>query len=401
MKDYSFNSPTSSSEEKGINPIKGKKGASILGPKNPERESQSPDLMIPPSTDNGTLPNMWFPFSDTHMRLEEGGWSREVTVRDLPISTTIAAVNMRLTPGGARELHWHKAAEWAIMLEGHARLTAIDSDGNVFIDDVKKGDLWYFPSGVPHSIQGLEDGCEFLLVFDDGSFSESNTFSITDWFAHTPKDVLANNFDVREHEFDQIPDEEVYMYQGEIPGSIEKEAPENQNPKAENWFSYHLMEQEPLKTDYGSIRIVDSRTFKASKTIAAVLVEVEPGGIRELHWHTNNDEWQYYLQGQGRMTVFASGGEAGTFDFKAGDVGYVPYAMGHYIQNTGNETLVFLEMFKSDRYIDFSLNQWMAMTPPRLLKEHLHLSDHFIQTALHKEDRPVVGPSKKEDETKE
>ena len=58
-----------------------------------------------------------------------------------------------------------------------------------------------------------------------------------------------------------------------------------------------------------------------------------------MHWHPNADEWQYYISGKGRMTVFASGGKARTFDYQAGDVGYVPFAMGHYIENTGDETL--------------------------------------------------------------
>ena len=99
--------------------------------------------------------------------------------------------------------------------------------------------------------------------------------------------------------------------------------------------------------------------------IAAALVEIEPGGMRELHWHPNADEWQYYLEGQGRMTVFASGGKARTFDYQAGDVGYVPFAMGHYIENTGEETLTFLEMFRSDHFADVSLSQWMALSAAR------------------------------------
>ena len=89
------------------------------------------------------------------MRLEEGGWTREVTARELPVATTLAGVNMRLKPGGVRELHWHKQAEWSFMLDGRARITAVDPEGRNFVDDVGVGDLWYFPAGIPHSIQGL------------------------------------------------------------------------------------------------------------------------------------------------------------------------------------------------------------------------------------------------------
>src|SRR5258707_5196144 len=175
-------------------PMRDGAGATDPGPRNILLDRQNPDILTPPSTDAGTIPNLKFSFSMAHNRLEEGGWAREVTVRELPIATTLAGVNMRLKPGGVRELHWHKQAEWAYMLDGRARLTAIDQDGRNFIDDVGVGDLWYFPAGFPHSIQGLEQGCEFLLVFDDGNFSENSTFLVSDWFLHTLKEVLAKNF---------------------------------------------------------------------------------------------------------------------------------------------------------------------------------------------------------------
>ena len=89
--------------------------------------------------------------------------------------------------------------------------------------------------------------------------------------------------------------------------------------------------------------------------------------MRELHWHPNTDEWQYYIEGRARMGVFGASGQARTFDFEENDVGYVPFAMGHYIENTGDNTLRFLEMFKSDYYADVSLDQWLALTPPELV----------------------------------
>jgi len=89
---------------------------------------------------------------------------------------------MRLDAGVIRELHWHVQAEWAYVLEGSCRITALDQEGGNFVGDLEKGDLWYFPRGHPHSIQGLgPNGTEFLLVFDDGAFSEDSTFLLTDW----------------------------------------------------------------------------------------------------------------------------------------------------------------------------------------------------------------------------
>jgi oxalate decarboxylase len=97
--------------------------------------------------------------------------------------------------------------------------------------------------------------------------------------------------------------------------------------------------------------------------------------LRELHWHPNADEWQYYLQGSGRMTVFFNRATARTIDFRAGDVGYVPQTLGHYIENTGDTDLVFLEMFKTPRYQDFSLNDWLTHIPPELVIDHLGISE--------------------------
>lgn len=359
------------------------------GPRNLMRDLQNPNILVPPETDSGLIPNLRFSFSDAHMQLNHGGWSREITQRDLPIATTLAGVNMSLTPGGVRDLHWHKQAEWSYMLLGHARITAVDQNGRNFIADVGPGDLWYFPPGIPHSIQGLDDGCEFLLVFDDGMFSDLSTLSLSDWMAHTPKDVLSANFGVPESVFATIPTEQVYIYQDEVPGPLQSQQINSPYGAVPQTFKHELLKQPPLVTPGGSVRIVDSRNFPVSKTIAAALVEVEPGAMREMHWHPNNDEWQYYLTGQARMTVFTGNGVARTFDYRAGDVGYVPFATGHYIQNTGNESVWFLEMFKSDRFEDVSLNQWLALTPTELVQHNINVDSKFTDQ-LRKEKWPVV-----------
>jgi oxalate decarboxylase len=365
-------------------------GGTDPGPRNLMRDQQNPDILVPPSTDHGTLPNLRYSFSDSHMRLESGGWTRQVTVRELGVSKGIAGVNMRLNAGGVRELHWHKAAEWAYMLYGTARITAIDAQGQNFVDDVGVGDLWYFASGVPHSIQGLNpDGCEFLLVFDDGEFDEDNTFLLSDWFKHVPNEVLAKNFGVSSSFFGHTPDPgERYIFPAPVPGPLASDKIPGATAMSQS-LSHRMHAQQPIKTKSGTVRITDSSVFPASKNIAAALVEVEPGGMRELHWHPNTDEWQYYIEGQARMGVFAAAGQARTFDFMAGDVGYVPFAMGHYIENTGKTPLRFLEMFKSSYYADVSLDQWMALTPPELVEAHLNL-DKQVMAALRKEKVPVV-----------
>ena len=365
-------------------------GGTDPGPRNLTRDRENPDLLVPPSTDHGTLPNLRFSFSDAHVRLEPGGWTRQVTVRELGVSKDIAGVNMRLNAGGVRELHWHKAAEWAYVLHGSARITAIDPQGRSFVDDVGVGDLWYFPSGIPHSIQGLNpDGCEFLLVFDDGDFDEDNTFLLSDWFKHTPSEVLSKNFAVSGSAFAHVPDpSQLYIFSAPVPGPLSSDKTVGATSVPQS-FSHKMLAQQPIKTKSGTVRITDTSVFPASKTISAALVEIEPGGMRELHWHPNTNEWQYYIEGQARMGVFAASGQARTFDYMAGDVGYVPFAMGHYIENTGTTAVRFLEVFRSSYYADVSLNQWLALTPPELVQAHLKLDQQTL-AAFRKEKSPVV-----------
>jgi oxalate decarboxylase len=363
------------------------------GPANPALDKQNPDSIWPLGTDSKSLvQNFKYPFSFANKRVYEGGWSREVTVRELPVSKTLAGVNMRLAPGGCRELHWHTAGEWAIMLEGTARITAIDVDGKSFVADVKKNDLWFFPSGNPHSIQGLgPDGCEFMLVFDDGEFSESETVLLSDAMAHLPPEVLAKNFGVGAQAFQNVPKEELFILQADVPGGLEadQKAAAGARGKSPKDFAFRTMEMPPTKrTKGGEVRVVDSSNFKVSTT-AMAMVTVHPGGLRELHWHPNADEWQYFIAGKGRMTVVATGNKARTMDFQEGDVGYVQKSLLHYVENTGDTDLVFLEIFKADRFQDLSFSEWLAHTPPELVMAHLRI-DQAAYDAIPRDNNAIM-----------
>ncbi len=372
-------------------PKRPRRGGTDPGPRDTLVDRQNPDLLLPPQTDAGILPNLRFSFADAHMRLERGGWTREITVRELPVSTNMAGVDMRLNAGSIREMHWHKEAEWAYMLYGNARVSIIDEQGRFFIGDVGAGDLWYFPPGLPHSIQGLgPDGCEFLLVFDDGAFSEDNTFLLSDWFQHTPSEVLAKNFGVPASSFAKVPNpDRLYIFAGQVPPPLKRDRDRKGIKPTPLPYTHRMLAQKPLKTKSGAVRITNSKNFPIATAISAALVEVEPGGMRELHWHPNTDEWQYYIEGEARMGVFGSTGNARTFDYRAGDVGYVPFAMGHYVENTGTGPLRFLEMFKSPRYADVSLNQWLALSPPELVRASLDIDEKTVR-ALRKTKSPVV-----------
>ena len=358
---------------------KGRTGnsASDPGEENKPLLAENPNSNEPPFTDHGDPGTIWYSFDLAKKRLQGGGWTHQVTDRELPNSKEIAGVNMRLTAGSFRELHWHTSDEWAYMITGDARVTLLQTDGKMFIDDVKAGDLWYFPAGLPHSIQGTgNDGCEFLLVFNDGHFSEDDTFLLSDWLAHTPPEVIQKNMGWTEAEFNKLPPSELYIFEAPLPKSLDEDKRFiGANLETEKQYTFKLSEMPPSKTSAGGeVRIVDSSNFLVSEKIASALVRLKPGGIRELHWHPTGTEWQFYIQGKGRMTVFNTAARARTMDFNANDVGYIPSMAGHYIENTGTEDLVFLEMFKAPRYQDVSLNNWIARVPPEMAEAHLKLT---------------------------
>src|SRR6267143_6687959 len=169
------------------------------------------------------------------------------------------------------------------------------------------------------------DGTEFLLVFDQGSFSEDNTFLLSDWVAHTPPSVLSKNLGLPESALKKFPNRNLYIFPADLPASLAQDKAAVGGRRAESPYQYtfRMEAMAPTKqTRAGEVRIVDSRNFLASKNIAAALVTVKPGGLRELHWHPNASEWQYYISGKGRMTVFFPVDNARTMDFNANDVGY-------------------------------------------------------------------------------
>ena len=372
----------------------GDHSSSDPGPENRVLLAQNPNSNMPPPTDHGDIGPIWYSFDLARKRVEEGGWTHQVTERELPPSKDLVGVNMRLTSGSFRELHWHTANEWAFMEYGTARVTVLNPDGTMFIDDVGPGDLWFFPAGYPHSIQGLgKDGCQFLLVFDEGNFSEDGTFLLSEFVAHVPPDILTKNSHLSSSDIAKLPKEQLYIFPAELPQSLaaDKAAIGGSRVQAPQQYTFKMGSMAPTFTSAGGeVRIVDSSNFTASTTVAAGLVRIKPGGLRELHWHPNASEWQFWISGKGRMTIVMPEGRARTMDFNANDVGFVPAVAGHYIENTGTEDLVFLEMFKTSRYQDISLNNWIRRMPPEMATSHLNLDAETLKK-IPSEKQPIIA----------
>ena len=343
-----------------------------------------------PLLDGHQLPTFKFELEKSEGKVIGASYGKEATVTQLPISKGIAGVSMRLEPGAMRELHWHAtAAEWAFVVEGRVRTTVVDPEGAAETNDFEPGDVWYFPRGHGHMLQCLGDApCHFILIFDNGYFSEFGTFSISDWIGHVPKSLLAKNFGLPESTFEDFPKEEVYFARGARP-------PEVASTPLQGWkgpaltHKYELLKRPPHGVFPGGREWrVDSTAFPISKTITAVVLDLEPGGLRELHWHPTADEWQYVIDGDIRVTLFGSHGRYRTETLAKGDVGYIPQGYGHSIENVGTKRCRVLIGFNSGIYAKIDLSEWIAANPldvlatnfgkPAAVFEKFPRSDVFI-----------------------
>ncbi|KND90702.1 Oxalate decarboxylase OxdD [Tolypocladium ophioglossoides CBS 100239] len=363
------------------------------GGTNHQLDLQNPDNLGRQSTDNGVVPNLKWSFSDSKTRILKGGWVREQVIQDLPQSHDISGAQQHLKKGAIRELHWHRVAEWGIVYDGRVKLSAVDENGVYQVEELGYGDIWYFPKGVAHTIQGLDEENEYLLVFDDADFDKvGTTFNVDDWIAHTPTSVLAKNFGVDESVFGNVPSPNPYIVNGTVTTLNVTDSP-TPIARGNSSFVYRTLQHPPetIGGHGGEFRKIDSTNFPISKTLAATFVTLKPGGLRELHWHPNAEEWLYFHKGKAQASVFIGNAAARTFDFSAGDTAVFPDNSGHYIENTSKtEDLIWVEIYKSDRVADIPLTQWLALTPADIVSQTLNVPIEFVEQ-LKKEKQVLIS----------
>jgi oxalate decarboxylase len=310
-----------------------------------------------------------------------GGSAKESTVKQLPVAVTISGVSMYLKPGGLRELHWHAiAAEWGYVVKGNVRTTVISPSGQAGQDDFGPGDVWFFPKGHGHSIQGLgPEDAHFVLGFDDGHFSEFGTFSITDWIGHTPPNVLSQNLELPESALANFPKGEVYIVPGKVPPA--EQAPLRQIDPPANQFphKYRLGAVPPLEFAGGELRIVSQKEFPIQNSMSGATMLIKPGGLREMHWHPNSDEWQFYLSGRARVTIFGAHGRTKSEEFGPGQVAFIKQGFGHFIEQIGDEPTKVLLVFNSPIYDEINISTWLAANPAYLLADNFGITKELIE----------------------
>lgn len=268
------------------------KGGPILGGTNHQLDLQNPSNLGQQPTDNGVVPNLKWSFSQSKTRISAGGWTRKQTITDLPASHDMSGAQQHLAQGAIREPHWHSTAEWGFVYNGSVLVSAVDADGKYQAETLGFGDIWYFPRGVAHTVQGMGDQNEFLLVFDGpDTDAAGSTFNVDDWVAHTPRDVLAKNFGVDAAVFDGVPRPSPGVLNGTVGGGDADRGvtagPGEQPAAGADSFVFRTLQQPPIQAPGGggSLYKVDSTNFPRSTSIAAALVTLVPGAMREMHWH--------------------------------------------------------------------------------------------------------------------
>ncbi|KAJ5976127.1 hypothetical protein N7481_009834 [Penicillium waksmanii] len=256
-------------------PIRGDLGSTDPGPRTYNYDRLNPDTLAPPGSDNG--------------------------VHNLSLATAMAGVDMKLAAWVYGELHWHKANEWGLILNGSVRLQTMNEDGQTFVDDLTEGDV--------------------------GDFDDGGTSLASEMFHRNSKDVLSKNLQAPLSDFDDPPKDQLYIFNG---------TPAPKDLKEQN------------VTGPGGLQLAQKATptiYRSKKHTRphAALVTIKPGAMREIHWHGISDEWGFFISGNARVSVYIAPTSGATFDFSAGDVSYVPAKASHYIENIGNEDIVFLE----------------------------------------------------------
>jgi oxalate decarboxylase len=312
------------------------------------------------------LPTFKFELEKSNGKVLGNSFGKEATVEQLPISKGISGVSMRLEPGMMRELHWHaSAAEWAFVIKGRARTTVISPSGETETNDFEPGDVWYFPRGHAHVLECLgREPTHFILIFDNGYFSEFGTFSITDWMGHAPNSLLAKNFGLPESIFTGFPKGEVYFARGALPPEPIPENLQGPRPAPPATHKFQMLAEAPHGVFKGGREWrIDSTRFPIATTIAGVILDLEPGALRELHWHPNADEWQYVIDGDLSVTMFGSHGRFRTEELHSGDVAFIPQGYGHSIENIGKKLSRLLIAFNAGIYQGIDLSAWIAGNP--------------------------------------
>jgi oxalate decarboxylase len=186
-----------------------------------------------------------------------------------------------------------------------------------------------------------------------------------------------------------MPQKELYIGPGRVPPAVEEIRNSELQP-SQSAHKFRLGKVPPRTFEGGEERIVTSAEFPIQTTLVANQMDLKPGALRELHWHPHADEWQFYVRGRARVTIFGSHGRVKTEEFGPNHVAFIKQGYGHYIEQIGDEPTRLLILFNSGVYQEISLSNWLGGNPNSLLTSNFGLSQEMLDR-LPKQEVGIIG----------
>jgi len=204
--------------------------------------------------------------------------------------------------------------------------------------------------------------------------------------------VLSQNLGLPESVFANFPKSEAYILPGKVPPAV-PEALREINPQANQFpHKYRLDASPALEFPGGELRIVSQKEFPIQNTLTGATMLLKPGELREMHWHPNADEWQFYLSGQARITIFGAHGRTKTETFGPGQVGFIKQGFGHFIEQIGDEPTKVLILFNSPAYEEINIATWLAANPLGIIIDNFGISRELADR-LPRKSIVIAAPS--------
>ncbi len=156
-------------------------------------------------------------------------------------------------------------------------------------------------------------------------------------------------------------------------------------------FNYRLGASNPQVFSGGSLRTVTGKDIPALSGLSINLLEINPGSLRELHWHPNAHEINYCLEGEGTIGILSASGDRSTFGIKPGSITFVPVGDAHYIRNTGKGSLRLLIGFSHEEAEHLDLSQMLPWVPSDLLNQTLGVGPGTLPIFPPRDDAAITG----------
>lgn len=320
-----------------------------------------------------------------------GGWIKETTVADTPAIQDMAASYVSMEPGSLRGLHWHRAAaEFGYVISGACVLSVYDPFGNSGLQELRAGDVWSVPRGYGHSVWAYgAEGCVFTSVYDDGTSSEVNAFEVTDFLRTERAEIVEAVLGVPVAELGVAGERAPILRAGAVGDPALALTPRGEAGPPPQPFGFSLMALPPMRCPGGWFVQASKENFPMSRTLIGAITQLDPGGVREPHWHPNADEWDLVLAGRARVTLFEGGEAASAVELGVGDIGFLPRNGAHAVEALGDEPFLLLSVFNAPEFEAIGMSEILAGVSSEVLGRNLD-ADPAVIARLPRGERFIV-----------